>query len=240
MFVPLIHERKKKQLVVHFGDFGKIVELIVAGAWWKSSTWLAVFPPFMCQVWLLYRIYQVSSKNWKITGALSVFVAAATVASMMGTASRTRFLSGDQILLLRISFPLFAYTTLATDILLTAAFIGSVLRLQPQIIHPGFRSVLARMVLISVQGCLPPTLVTLGMSISYDLRKDTVAFAAFQIILSPLYAISVLTTLLSRELPSSPPHQSKDLLSIDVRPGFEERKSSGTRAIDCSESSVEV
>ncbi|KAM0748423.1 hypothetical protein T439DRAFT_327692 [Meredithblackwellia eburnea MCA 4105] len=216
-----------ENLVVHFGDFKGIFRLVERGPWFKTSTWLAIFPPLLCQFWLLFRIYQVSRKNWWATASLSLLVIAATVASILASAARSKFFSDSYSFLLKICFPLFAYTTLVTDILLTATFIGFVLRLQPEVIHPGFRSVLGRMILVSVQGCLPSTLATIGMTIAYELRKETLAFIPFQILLAPLYVISVLTTLLSRSPPDSPTNQtqhSREALSIEVRSALQSKR----------------
>ncbi|KAM0750675.1 hypothetical protein T439DRAFT_325733, partial [Meredithblackwellia eburnea MCA 4105] len=184
------------QLVANFGNFEIFNTFSV---YYKASLLLSTFPVLTVQVFLTWRVFVISKRNWLALAILSAFVLACAALNWAQAAVQVRYPSdsatpGE----LRFLFPTAMSMTAATNIVLTGSFIGFVLGSSKSALSPSLRETLHRLAGVSLQSALPVTLSTIITLIAGQASKTGI-WLAFNVVNCPLYSTAFFFTLNSRD-----------------------------------------
>ncbi|KAM0756447.1 hypothetical protein T439DRAFT_345199 [Meredithblackwellia eburnea MCA 4105] len=185
------------ELVKNYGNYTNGEKLSV---YFRVGLFVNSVPGIFFQLWLLTRVYTVSRKNKILTGSLLLPVLGSGTLTLLNTATRLKrpFVRND-LAGLTVILPLTLCWVMATDLLLSTTFIICVYRESSQVIHDNLRAKLIRVGVVAIQGCIPTTLASVITLILSRAIPAASVYVDFQVLMSPLYIISMLYTLNSRE-----------------------------------------
>ncbi|QRV92532.1 transmembrane protein [Ceratobasidium sp. AG-Ba] len=179
--------------VYNFGSYGLLLSLKYLSNYYILDAVTVI----VVQAFFAIRAWKVTGRNIFVLGVIATFALAALGGGIAVKVVFTEYGSVLHAADVKIPAYVWLFCTVAADLLITSAILQYLLRGRTG--QPTTDSTMSRLVRVTFESQLPPTLIAIGLAVEYTIKYDSFIAIPFICVQAKFYGISLLHTLNSRE-----------------------------------------